>query len=422
MDQTQPVNMRNDYLTCERMLSDEPGAALGWRKTLSGMRKVIRRWFRKPAAARPTRVLFVQDQAQTQTGSPQVLLELIGVIDRSRYQPVVVSSEKGEFTRALERLDVPLHLARFVPMAKRTLPAFLWSGLGLGLLMLRERIDLVHINSPLWRSNVALAARLLRIPVIQHVHTLWPENEIEEKYFLPQVVRFVACSRWAAERFARHPNFVPKIRVVYNAVDLKKISQAREGLRSEYGLRPNLLLVGIVGTLKPIKGQEVFLQMARYVLDAGVEAHFFIVGADPLPSEPYLKKLHVMVEELGLQGKVWFTGFRKDNLDVIRSLDILVSASTEEALGRTLIEAMAMSCPVVATNVGGIPEVVEDEVTGLIVPPQDAAVIAEAVIRLARDPGLRNHLGAAGRDKVEAQFSMERFIEKIEAIYSEVLA
>ena len=394
-------------------------------KVVQGVKMTMRRrLFRKQPApgGRPARVLFVQDQAQIQTGSPQVLLDLLRRLDRSRYRPLVLCSETGEFTRALEGLGLPCRVARLVPLSARLAPAFIASSAGLVLWMLREQVDLVHINSPLWRSGVILAARLLGIPVIQHVHTLWPEIEIAEPHFLPRVARIVTCSREAAERFAQRHRFVPKIRVVYNGIGLERIAEARERLRSEYGLRPDLLLVGIVGTLKPIKGQDFFLRMARRVLDAGVEAHFFIVGADPLPGEPYLKTLHGLVSELGLSGQVWFTGFRKDNLDVIRSLDILVSASTEEAMPRNLIEALALGRSVVATAVGGVPELVEEGITGLLVPPQEAGALAEAVVRLARDADLRRRLGEAGRCQVEERFTLDRFIRGIEAVYSEVLA
>ncbi|MBI3812636.1 MAG: glycosyltransferase [Nitrospirae bacterium] len=394
-------------------------------KIFQGMKKVMRHRLRQTRPSlhnQPARVLFVQDQAQIKTGSPQVLLDLLARLDRSRYCPSLLCGEAGEFTHALEGMGLPYHISRLVPLSVRSVPVFIASSVNLVLWMLRERIDLIHINSPLWRSGVILAARLLGIPVIQHVHTLWPEIEIDEPYFLPRVTRIVACSREAADRFAHRHRFVPKIRVVYNGISLEKIAEAKDRLRSEYGPRPDLLLVGIVGTLKPIKGQDFFLQMSRRVLDAGIEARFFIIGSDPLPGEPYLKKLHGLVSELGLSGRVWFTGFRKDNLDVIRSLDILVSASTEEAMPRNLIEAMALGRPVVATAVGGVPELVEEGMTGLLVPPQDAVALAGAVIRLARDPDLRRRLGEAGRCQVEERFTLDRFVRGIETVYSEVLA
>ena len=392
---------------------------------LQGVKKTVRRRGGRSHPIkdhRAVRVLFVQDQAQTQTGSPQVLLDLLERLDRFRYHPSLLCSERGEFTRRLDEMRLPYRLARLVSLSLRTAPAFLSSSIGLAVWMLREQIDLVHINSPLWRSGVVLAARLLGIPVIQHVHTLWPDVEIDEPHFIPKVTRIIACSRGAAERFTRHHRYVTKIRVIYNGVDLKKIAPARERLRPEYGLRPDLPLIGIVGTLKPIKGQEIFLRMARRVLDAGLEAQFFIIGADPLSGEPYLRRLEEIVSELGLSGQVRFTGFRKDNLDVIRSLDILVSASTEEAMPRNLIEAMALGRPVVATAVGGVPELVEEEVTGLLVPSGDDAAMARAVMRLARDPDLCRRFGEAARAKVKERFSLDRFVEGIESVYSEVMA
>jgi glycosyltransferase involved in cell wall biosynthesis len=413
-----PIHWRTYGMLAKSLLG---GAGL---KVAQGTMKLLRRirgLRPAPAPGRPVRVLYVQDLAQARTGSPQSLLDILSRLDRTRYEPISLTNEQGEFTSSLESLRVPFEIARFIPLSRRAAAGFTLSSLRLALWMLRERIDLVHLNSALWRSSVIAAARLLGIPVVQHVRTLWPDLEITERYFLPMMARFIACSRGAADRFMNDPLLFEKMRVVPNGVDLEKISSAPGRLRAEHGLAASVLLVGIIGVLKPIKDQETFIRMAHRVHEAGVQSCFFIVGADPLPGEPYLSRLRGLVKEKGLDGVVRFTGFRQDNLDVIQSLDVVVSASTEEAMPRNLIEAMALSRPVVATPVGGVPELVEEGVTGFLVPVGDADAMAKAVLRLAGDPELRSRLGSAGRRRVEKDFSLERVIEGIEAVYSELL-
>ncbi len=155
------------------------------------------------------------------------------------------------------------------------------------------------------------------------------------------------------------------------------------------------------------------------------EARFLIVGDVIYQTEgheTYKKDLKVLCSDLGLQEKVIFTGFRDDIPDIIAALDVVLHTSSQpEPFGRVLIEAMAMGKPVVATNLGGVPEVVKDGETGLLVPPKEPDALAEASIKLLKDKQFASWLGANGLKHVRANFDAHSHVERIEALYERLL-
>jgi glycosyltransferase involved in cell wall biosynthesis len=178
--------------------------------------------------------------------------------------------------------------------------------------------------------------------------------------------------------------------------------------------------VGVLANLVPFKGHEDFLLMARRLLDRGHMCEFWIVGEDRERSG-YEGHLRRFAGSLGLNGQVKFLGFRADVAEILWQLDILVSSSHYEPFGRTLIEAMACELPVVATKVGGIPEVVADGETGILVPPREPEALADGVGRLLGDARLRGEMGRAGRARVEALFSSTAHAAQVLTVYQKLL-
>ena len=171
-----------------------------------------------------------------------------------------------------------------------------------------------------------------------------------------------------------------------------------------------------MANLVPVKGHLDFIEMARTLLDAGTRAEFCIVG-DDIHQAGYRELLERRVRELGLDDIVTFVGFRRDVPAVLRELTVLVCSSHVEPFGRSIIEAMAAGVPVVATRVGGIPEIIEDRDSGLLVPPRDPAALASAVTRLLDDPELRRRLTASARRRVESSFSAAAQVDRILGLY-----
>ncbi len=207
------------------------------------------------------------------------------------------------------------------------------------------------------------------------------------------------------------------IRVVRSGIDLSPYEAPfdRDAIRARLGTLPGDFLVLQVAALAPHKSQRDLLLAARIVLDRHPEALFWIAGEGMLRDE--LEEQH---QALHLGDRVRLLGFRDDVPDLLRAADLFCVSSYLEGMGTSTLDAMAAGLPVVATNVGGIPEIVEERATGLLVPPRDPAALAEAVLALAGDPALRVTMGGRARERVRA-FSADRTEEETRAVYVEAI-
>jgi glycosyltransferase involved in cell wall biosynthesis len=181
----------------------------------------------------------------------------------------------------------------------------------------------------------------------------------------------------------------------------------------------------MIGHLTPWKGHEVFLEIARAVADRIPRSRFVVVGGSIYETHGhsgYPEALRQKTAALGLSDRVTFLGARDDVPDLLAALDVLVHPPTApEPFGRVLAEAMAVGRPVVAARCGGIPEVVEDGVTGFLVPSADVGAFAAAVVRLLEDPALCRRLGHVGRRRAEARFGIEAHAAGVLEVYRAVL-
>ena len=178
----------------------------------------------------------------------------------------------------------------------------------------------------------------------------------------------------------------------------------------------------VVSRLNYLKGLEHFLEAAAMLAGRFPALHFLVVGEAGEPDAQYLTVLTRLADRLGIGGRVRFTGLRSDVPAVLASSTVSVMPSLNEALSNVVLESMAAGVPTVATRVGGTPEAIVDGVTGLLVPPADAAAMAEAIARLLMDPGLAAALGRAARRAIEERFSVDRMVDATEQLYVDLLA
>jgi len=212
-----------------------------------------------------------------------------------------------------------------------------------------------------------------------------------------------------------------KVVVIHNGIDLSRVvapsAQEMAALRRELGLGDDVAVLAVVGRLHPEKGQEyLFRAMPRLLAATGGKLRLLVAGAGPF-RQAYERE----VSALGVEGAVRFLGFRTDVTRILAASDVVVVPSVAEAFGLVLAEAMAMQRAVVATRVGGIPEIVEDGVTGILVPPASPEALADAILSLLRDPARRAQLGEAGRRRVVETFRFETMMKRYEALYEALL-
>jgi glycosyltransferase involved in cell wall biosynthesis len=197
-------------------------------------------------------------------------------------------------------------------------------------------------------------------------------------------------------------------------------------IREEFGIKPEDIVIGISSRFNILKGHEIFLRAAKETLQSLPEMkerlRFMVVGGAVFNQdsrrEKYLKDL---VNKLGLNSNLIFSGFRTDMPEVYAAMDIAVLASTAEPCGRVILEAMASAKPLVGTNSGGTPEIVQDEVTGYLFSPQDYTGLAEKIIFLINHRDIAAKIGRSGRSHIEANFTIEANAGKIQGIYLELI-
>ena len=296
-----------------------------------------------------------------------------------------------------------------------------------------NRVEIIHAHVARDYTLAAFAAR--RSPAARLVitrHVLFPLSRIH-RLALSNVSRVVAVSEAVALSLRAQSIFpADKIRVVANGIDLRRFDEARaefgrESLRFDYsqqlarGISPRSpLRVGIVGELSKVKGQEVFVRAAALVAERlGDEVEFVIVGEDESRSGEYRARVERLISELGLARQVRLMGLLEDVAGIVASLDVFVSASRSESFGIAMVEAMACGVPVVATATMGAREIVEDGVTGLIVPVEDACALSAAVVSLLEDEARRLALGTRARESARERFDLERMIDATERVYTE---
>ncbi len=358
-------------------------------------------------------VLLVSNHGEIVGGGEESLLTLLKGLDSSRWCPTVVVPTDGAISVRCRALGVETVV---IP-----LPGLRQPGLGMlrSIAALRALIghsgaSLLHANGSRAMFYAGWAGRLTGRPVIWHVRIADPDPVLDR--FLTPLSRVIVVNSGAVgRRFARTPR---KVRCIPNGVDLVRFTprEPPADLRASLGLPPGAPVVASVGRFVPYKGYRYLLEAARLVREAADDVHWILVGDGELRSE-----LEAQCRSQGLEAWVRFTGWREDIPEILAMADLFVLPSLGEHFGRVLIEAMAMGKAVVATDAGGVPEIVVHGETGLLVSPAQPRPLADAVLSLVNDPAWARRLGQAGRLRAEAEFSLSRHVKSVETLYAELL-
>jgi glycosyltransferase involved in cell wall biosynthesis len=372
----------------------------------------------RPVLAGGRRIRVVEVLATGSNGGAQEhLYSLVTRIDRARYDVSVVALSAGSSVRKLQRAGVAVLVIEDPDdtIAVGALAAHL----------AEARADVVHAHmyraeTVATRAVIALGEAGQRRPyLVATIHSSRVRSVDDQKHLrelTPHMDRLIAVSQAIQRKLVEEARTTVPVSLIYNGVDLERYDnqEACCTLPEEYGMEPGSQIVGVVARLEPEKGHPTLIEAWPAVLRAVPDAYLLIVGEGSRRDA-----LEAQARELRIAHRVVFTGRRDDVPAVTAALDVAVLPSYREAQGMVILEAMALSRPVVASNVGGIPEMIEDGVTGLLVPPHDAAVLAAAIVRLLTDHPLADTLGRAGHDMVHDRFCVELMVGAIESIYDE---
>jgi glycosyltransferase involved in cell wall biosynthesis len=282
-------------------------------------------------------------------------------------------------------------------------------------------IEIVHAHAARDYHLAALAVRLAsRGRLVLTRHALFPLRRIN-RHLLRGTGRVIAVSQAVAESLRRGGVIESsKITVVHNGIDTDRFARSDADAGARGGDLP--VLVGTVGHLAPIKGQDVFLRAAALISARRRGVRFVIVGEDKSPQMGYRKFLESLVAELGLSGIVNMPGWQDDMPGVLSSLTLFVSAARSEPFGLAIVEAMAAGLPVVAAASEGASEIIEDGLSGKLVPVGDPESLAGAIDDLLDDPLERSRLGRNALLAARHRYSLARMASDTERVYREVLA
>ena len=397
-----------------------------------------------PCADLPARPSLVPDQRIRVTevlatgsngGAQEYVRSLVERMDPQRYDVDVVSLTDGPTIRRMTASGVAVTVLDEASdeEATRRLVEHLR----------RRRTQVVHnhmYRAEIVGTRAALRLGELGLPrpyIVATIHSSRvrsPEDRELVAALTPRMDRLIAVSRSIEAKIDREGRTGAPVELIYNGVDLSRYDRLEAccTLPEEYGFPVGSPLVGIVARLEPEKGHATLLEAWPQVLEHVPGARLLIVGEGSLREslEAQAGTLSLLGEPcdgdhcVGTRGarpgaKVVFTGRRDDVPSVTAALDVAVLPSYREALGLAILEAMALSRPVVATSVGGIPEMVVDGVTGLLVPPHDPDALAGAITRLLTDHPLADMVARAGHDLVHDRFCIDLMVDAIEAIYDE---
>ncbi len=335
----------------------------------------------------------------------------------------LVTPSRGEFIELCESKSVPIVQ---LPMARTFHFHRAWQ---FARFLRAWRADAVHCHAAVTGAILTrLGARLAGVNIISHVHI---ENKYSDVWWIraAQVRLYnftarltdeiVAISEDTSHSLISQGVSPRKIRVIHNGVVESRDTNdnAADRARNALGIEGDGPVVGTVARLCPVKGQREFILAAHQIRNEFPQAKFHIIGEDIEFDGHHRHELEQLTEQLDLGGYVQFVGFRSDAARLMHAFDLFVLPSWIEGLPVTILEAMAAGKPVVATSVGGVPELVLDGETGLLVPPHDPARLAQAIVKLLQQPEAARRMGESGRERVLKHFSQKKMLDDKLALY-----
>jgi glycosyltransferase involved in cell wall biosynthesis len=387
---------------------------------------------RAPGARRGAgriRVVTLVDLLSRQGGAEELALAIATRLNPERFESTLCISRWPPPTS----LPVPDHSAAealelvrqagvgFLPLARRRkFEVASWSRLGA--FLRREQVHVLHSHK--FGSNVwgTLVGRMAGVSIVlAHEHTWSYEGQPLRRFLDRELIsrgadRFIAVSREDRRRMTEVERIDPsRTMFIPNGVMPLKLASGRDA-RAELGIAPQTPVIGAVGLLRAQKAYHVLLRATALLLDRWPQLQVLIVGDGPERAT-----LEQLADTLGVHGAVRFMGQRNDVPDILTALDVAVSSSDFEGSPLSVLEYMDAGLPVVATAVGGLPDLIEPGVHGLLVPRGDPPALAGALSELLADPQRARQMGARGRERRRAEFDIDVIVARLEGLYCELL-
>ena len=386
----------------------------------------------------PISILFINPLPSSMGGIDAILPELIHGLDKKRYQVIVALPKQGDYVDRYRDAGAKVVFVEFNTIQrKRKLIATLYSLARLGPSVFRlyeiirnHNVKIVHTQK-INTLDGDIAARLAGVKAVHSIHEQ-PATPMFVWKLMAKLVYLIAdriivtCD----ETFRKIPELSarrPKVNKVYNGITIPPLISLNDAARRDVlgnSIVGEAQIVGMVARLAPNKGQTTFLHAAPKVLAKFPDTQFVVVG--DITSETsweieYREYLHRLAEHSGANGAIHFLGKRLDIYPILQALDIFVHPATSDILPTVVIQAMAVGKPIVVTSVGGLPELINHDFTGIVVPPVKPVALAEAIMWILKNPKKSREMGVSAQKIAYSKFSRETYVENTERIYRELI-
>jgi len=357
------------------------------------------------------KILFV-NHTSSLTGAPISCLNIMTRLGNG-FLPVFATKEKGPIIERLKDLGIQSYIVE-----KKGVLGFKYIADFIKIIK-SERVDILHLNTLTpFCKYAGIAGFLLRIPMVWVVRENPMISRSQRLRFwlklLSSIIVFV--DRNTREKLL--PDKRSNIEVIYNGVDIETFKPFKSNVLFEkFNIDTDKKLIGYIGLITKRKGLEYLIKALPLIKERFNKFKLIIIGGHKTNEEAYFSEIKELINGLNLESDVYFTGELLDIRYPLNSLDLIVLPSLEERCSRTLLESLACGKAVVATKVGGTPEIIDDGVNGILVDPMNEGEIADAVLKLLTDDEIRKKMGMNGRIKAEKNFDIRENIKKMRELY-----
>ena len=382
------------------------------------------------------RIAYLTHGMRNIGGGEYVLFFLIKNLNRDIFEPMVFYSHENEIIIKLRQdgfqmVQIPLNekitsvyrdKIHMNPISILVYFRYLLSGVFQIIKLLRNyNIDILHPHDNLSKIMGGLAVKLTGGKVVAHCHDLLQESLVDRLLLFYQLIfmdRIIAVSDSVKGLFMVFGKTPDKVCTIPNGIDMNNFNNVvKRDLKKELGINNEDTVIGIIAVFDTCKGHVYLFRAIKKLVSGGMNSIVCLVIGDGRTGD----ELRAFVKREGLNQHIRFLGYRNDVPELLSVMDILTIPSLQESFGMAALEAMAMKVPVIATMVGGLPEIVDEGKTGMLIPPADVDALYKALKYLIQNRALRKRMGEAGREKVRERFSAITNVRKTERVYLDVL-
>lgn len=367
------------------------------------------------------KILHIYHYTDIHTGSPRSMIDLAEATDKSLYEPLIMTPSEGEVSRRASELGVAACFGKSTSLSGKNLLNFIKSFVWFLVFLKKHNVALIHFNGAGWRESSVLAAEMLSIPVVLHLRNHYSPDDVKGNFNFKIARKIVIISESMRHIFDKYPDIAKKVACIYNGIDVRKFTPAPINITCSFSDKSKYFVVGFVGQISHRKGLDLLIKAVPSLISDFSHVRFLIVGTDGI-SEPGLTQTFLYeLKQQGISEYFEFLGKRQDIPEIMNFIDLLVVPSRKEPFGKVIVEAMACGKCVIASDVGGIPEIIDDGKNGFIFPNEDDVKLAECLRLAIADQDLRDRIAASGLTSARTRFSTDALISNVQSLYASLL-